>query len=911
MWLATTSANAGTLSGTMYRDPDAGVMKWVAANPNDSRRNVINTNIASQPAARWFANVNMATAASEVGSYINAANAAGQVPVMSVYGITNRDCGGASSGGAPDLPTYNQWVRTFAPALGSQTVIIILETDSLALLTCLDANGIAERNNALSTAVRDIKAANGNAKVYLDGGHSAWNSASEQANRLRNAGIQYADGFYTNVSNFQPTSAEASYGNAIINALNSAGVTGKRQIIDTSRNGGAAGDWCADDNTDRRIGQYPTLNTGNANIDGYIWVKPPGEADGCAFTAGSFQPTLAYSLANGVAAPSSSAPTTRAPVTTSAAPTTRSASTSLPPVSAAPRVDNPFVGGKGYVNPEWSAKAAAEPGGTRVSNQPTAVWLDRIAAIEGTANSQSNGPMGLEDHLDAAVAQGATYAQFVIYNLPGRDCSALASNGELKANELSRYKAEYIDPIAAIQGLPKFRGLRIINVIEVDSLPNLVTNTNLAACAEMKSNGAYVDGIAYALNKLGALSNVYNYVDAAHHGWIGWDSNSGPTAELMYSTVVKSGSVNNVAGFITNTANYSALSEPYVKITDTVNGTSVRQAKWFDWNMYADELTFAQAFRNQLIGKGFPSSIGMLIDTSRNGWGGSARPTGPGPTTSVDAYVNGGRIDRRIHAGNWCNQSGAGLGERPTAAPASGIDAYVWIKPPGESDGSSSEIPNSDGKGFDRMCDPTYTGNDRNGNSMTGALANAPISGAWFSAQFRELMANAYPPLDGVIQTSRPPTSNPPTSNPPTSRPPTSNPPTSNPPTSNPPTSNPPTSNPPTSRPPTSNPPTSGPPVTGSCSATYKLINSWPGGFQGEVTVKAGSSAITSWRATWTLPSGQTITQLWSGQLSTSGSNVTVTNMSWNGSLAANATTTFGFLGAGGDATAVPTVTCT
>ena len=55
----------------------------------------------------------------------------------------------------------------------------------------------------------------------------------------------------------------------------------------------------------------------------------------------------------------------------------------------------------------------------------------------------------------------------------------------------------------------------------------------------------------------------------------------------------------------------------------------------------------------------------------------------------MDTYVNGGRIDRRIHAGNWCNQSGAGIGTRPTAAPANGIDAYVWIKPPGESDGSS------------------------------------------------------------------------------------------------------------------------------------------------------------------------------------------------------------------------------
>ena len=113
----------------------------------------------------------------------------------------------------------------------------------------------------------------------------------------------------------------------------------------------------------------------------------------------------------------------------------------------------------------------------------------------------------------------------------------------------------------------------------------------------------------------------------------------------------------------------------------------------------------------------------------------------------IDTFVNESRIDRRIHAGNWCNQSGAGLGERPVAAPASGIDAYVWVKPPGESDGSSTLIPNDEGKGFDRMCDPTYTGNARNGNSLSGALPNAPISGAWFSAQFRQLMANAYPAL--------------------------------------------------------------------------------------------------------------------------------------------------------------------
>ncbi|CAM5344565.1 glycoside hydrolase family 6 protein [Streptomyces violaceorubidus] len=69
------------------------------------------------------------------------------------------------------------------------------------------------------------------------------------------------------------------------------------------------------------------------------------------------------------------------------------------------------------------------------------------------------------------------------------------------------------------------------------------------------------------------------------------------------------------------------------------------------------------------------------------------------------------------------------------------------MKPPGESDGASKEIPNDEGKGFDRMCDPTYTGNARNGNNMSGALPDAPISGKWFSAQFQELMKNAYPPL--------------------------------------------------------------------------------------------------------------------------------------------------------------------
>ncbi|MFC9468651.1 cellulose 1,4-beta-cellobiosidase [Streptomyces coelicoflavus] len=421
------------------------------------------------------------------------------------------------------------------------------------------------------------------------------------------------------------------------------------------------------------------------------------------------------------------------------------------PTGPGDRVDNPYDGAQVYVNPEWSANAAAEPGGDRIADQPTGVWLDRIAAIEG-----ANGGMGLRDHLDAALEQkgsGEMVVQLVIYNLPGRDCSALASNGELGPTEIDRYKTEYIDPIAEILSDSKYADLRIVTTVEIDSLPNLITNvtgrpTATENCDVMKANGNYQKGVGYALNKLGDAGNVYNYVDAGHHGWLGWDSNFGPSAEIFKTAATTEGAtLDDVHGFIVNTANYSALKEENFKITDSVNGTSVRQSDWVDWNQYTDELSYAQAMRDKLVSIGFDSNLGMLIDTSRNGWGGADRPTGPGATTDVNTYVDGGRYDRRIHLGNWCNQSGAGLGERPQASPAAGIDAYVWMKPPGESDGSSKLIENPDGKGFDRMCDPTYTGNPRNGNSMSGALPDAPISGAWFSAQFQELMKNAYPPL--------------------------------------------------------------------------------------------------------------------------------------------------------------------
>ncbi|MEZ0492529.1 cellulose binding domain-containing protein [Kineococcus sp. TBRC 1896] len=102
--------------------------------------------------------------------------------------------------------------------------------------------------------------------------------------------------------------------------------------------------------------------------------------------------------------------------------------------------------------------------------------------------------------------------------------------------------------------------------------------------------------------------------------------------------------------------------------------------------------------------------------------------------------------------------------------------------------------------------------------------------------------------------------------------------------------------------------PTSGRPV---CSATPRTDSAWGAGAVQTVTVTNGAQARTGWTTVATLPAGQTVTNLWNGTWTQSGRTLTVENASWNGSLAAGATTTFGYQLAATGSTATPAaVTC-
>lgn len=289
-----------TGAGRLYRHPDSQVLEWVRSHSGDPRHAVIASRIAGQPAAVWFADHSPETVTARVAAVTSGGAALGRVPVVVPYAIPGRDCGGHSQGGAPDLDAYDAWIDRFAAGLGSGEVIVVLEPDSVAQSECLSAGERADRFASLARAGRVLKAAGPRVSVYFDAGHSGWNSPSEQAAWLRRAGAASpgsSDGIFSNVSNFHTTADEVAYDRRVLDALG--GPPSLGAVIDTSRNGNGApadGEWC--DPSGRTLGRSPTLSTGESRIDAYLWVKLPGESDGCKGRPGTFTASYAYDLAS-------------------------------------------------------------------------------------------------------------------------------------------------------------------------------------------------------------------------------------------------------------------------------------------------------------------------------------------------------------------------------------------------------------------------------------------------------------------------------------------------------------------------------------------------------------------------------------------------------------------------------------
>jgi endoglucanase len=315
--------------------------------------------LEATPRAVWFNGGSPDDVEQSVSAVMRAAFREHRVPVLVAYNVPFRDCAQFSAGGAADTAAYEAWIDGFARGIGNGKAVVILEPDSLGIIpynttlfgaaewcqpTVTDGAGNtvpapgaspAERYAQLNHAVDSLAASAPRASVYLDGTHSAWLGVGEAAFRLVTAGVQRAQGFFLNVSNYQPTDQLAQFGAWVSDCITAAtagapwaaghfdwcpsqydpatnystvnfsadfaaGVTASLMnlmggaaatthfVIDTSRNGQGpwtptvvypdAQAWC--NPPGRGAGPRPTAATGVALEDAELWIKTPGESDG-------------------------------------------------------------------------------------------------------------------------------------------------------------------------------------------------------------------------------------------------------------------------------------------------------------------------------------------------------------------------------------------------------------------------------------------------------------------------------------------------------------------------------------------------------------------------------------------------------------------------------------------------------
>jgi endoglucanase len=271
----------------LYVDPNSNAARqadiWRNSEPAQA---TLMDKLADQPNSHWFSGK---ITYDDVHNYVNAANDANKLPVLVAYFIPNRDCNKYSSGGAQNADEYYDYIDTFAQGIGDQDAVVVLEPDALVHMESDDADGrpcldAAQRDmyaTLLKYAVDRFKSLQ-STTVYIDAGNSAWQTGpDEMAGLLKKTGIDEADGFSLNVSNFRTTDETMKYGDAI-----SKKVGGKHYVIDTSRNGlgpyvneaEKSYNWC--NPPDRALGHYPTVSTGEPQVDAFLYIKNIGESDG-------------------------------------------------------------------------------------------------------------------------------------------------------------------------------------------------------------------------------------------------------------------------------------------------------------------------------------------------------------------------------------------------------------------------------------------------------------------------------------------------------------------------------------------------------------------------------------------------------------------------------------------------------
>jgi endoglucanase len=368
---------------------------------------------------------------------------------------------------------------------------------------------------------------------------------------------------------------------------------------------------------------------------------------------------------------------------------------------------------------------------TRMVDTPQAVWF--------TSGTPDQVRRGVHTTMVRAHRQHAV-PTLVAYDIPGRDCAQFSAGGAL---DQAAYQA-WIDGFAAGIG----HG-RAIVILEPDALGNMPADCGLPASVYPFTNAERTAEINFAVDALAADPNASVYLDGTHSAWqaVGTItqrlldagvqrargvylnvSNYQPTAELVdYGTWIA-----DCIAIVTDPANPlfgnpSACASQYFPATQTDFST---------WGL-------TTAFYAEHLGDAVATTR-FVIDTSRNGQGPNDMSAFANPPFDQSAAVVA-----KLASGNWCNPPNSGVGPRPTTHTGTPLlDAYLWVKTPGQSDGqcdAAGGVRAWDYGVFTQPGWPTTPADQQVFDPLWGA--NDPAAGTWFPQQALQLAQEANPSL--------------------------------------------------------------------------------------------------------------------------------------------------------------------
>jgi len=404
-----------------------------------------------------------------------------------------------------------------------------------------------------------------------------------------------------------------------------------------------------------------------------------------------------------------------------------------PPVMAGPRMSTEPAhqpGSTRFYTPPPNADAVRQivrllATGQRADAAHIAAMITTPQAVWFTGGTPAQVQKAVRATVKRAAAKRAVPV-LVAYNIPYRDCAQFSAGGAVNT---AAYRA-WIDAFRAGIGdhpavvILEPDGLGIIPYYQPLFGPMEWCQPTVDGAPAPEADPAHrFEQLNYAVDRLGGLPRTNVYLDGTHARWLG----VGEAADRLIK-----GGVLRARGFFVNVSNFqsTAESEIYGRWVSACIAGATNPASWafgqpgfcpgqyappdFSCCTYAPE--YVASVDATFASMGVPATAHFVIDTSRNGQGRWVPPPIPPGSAGTDPQ-------------DWCNPPDRGLGLRPSADTGVPLlDAYLWIKIPGESDGQCNR------------WDPPGSPDPVRG------MADPP-AGEWFPEMALELVHNANPPF--------------------------------------------------------------------------------------------------------------------------------------------------------------------